>query len=66
VAFLEWAESRGPVAMEALVQEVLEQLRIDMKFMMFDLEATRRERDAYRRQLEEGEKEEDGDDHFFD
>ena len=25
------------------------QLRLDMKYLMFDLEATRRERDAYRR-----------------
>ncbi len=27
------------------VQETLAQLRLDMKYMMFDLEATRRERD---------------------
>jgi hypothetical protein len=32
-----------------LVQEALGQLRLDMKYLMFDLEATRRERDAYRR-----------------
>ena len=31
-----------------LVQEALSQLRLDMKYLMFDLEATRRERDAYR------------------
>jgi hypothetical protein len=36
-----------------LVQDALGQLRIDMKYMMFDLEATRRERDEYRRQIEE-------------
>ncbi|MHC4400555.1 MAG: transcriptional regulator [Planctomycetota bacterium] len=36
-----------------LVQEALTQLRLDMKYLMFDLEATRRERDDYRRQLEE-------------
>lgn len=30
----------------ALVQEALAQLRLDMKYLMFDLEATRRERDA--------------------
>jgi hypothetical protein len=30
----------------ALVQEALSQLRLDMKYLMFDLEATRRERDA--------------------
>ncbi len=35
-----------------LVQDALSQLRLDMKYLMFDLEATRRERDAYRRQLE--------------
>jgi len=32
----------------SLVQEALGQLRLDMKYLMFDLEATRRERDAYR------------------
>ncbi len=31
-----------------LVQDALGQLRVDMKYLMFDLEATRRERDAYR------------------
>ena len=31
-----------------LVQEALTQLRLDMKYLMFDLEATRRERDAFR------------------
>ena len=35
-----------------LVQDALGQLRLDMKYLMFDLEATRRERDEYRRQLE--------------
>ena len=34
-----------------LVQDALGQLRLDMKYMMFDLEATRRERDDYRRKL---------------
>ncbi len=37
-----------------LVQEALSQLRLDMKYLMFDLEATRRERDEYHRQLKEG------------
>jgi hypothetical protein len=37
----------------ALVQDALSQLRLDMKYLMFDLEATRRERDEYRRQVEE-------------
>ncbi len=36
-----------------LVQDALSQLRLDMKYLMFDLEATRRERDDYRRQIEE-------------
>ena len=31
-----------------LVQEALSQLRLDMKYLVFDLEATRRERDALR------------------
>ena len=35
-----------------LVQDALSQLRLDMKYLMFDLEATRRERDDYRRQLD--------------
>ncbi len=35
-----------------LVQEALSQLRLDMKYLMFDLEATRRERNEYRRCLE--------------
>lgn len=38
----------------SLVQDALSQLRLDMKYLVFDLEATRRERDAYRQQLEEG------------
>lgn len=36
-----------------LVQDALGQLRLDMKYLMFDLEATRRERDEYRAKLEE-------------
>lgn len=36
-----------------LVQDALSQLRLDMKYLLFDLEATRRERDGYRRQLEQ-------------
>ena len=36
-----------------LVQDALSQLRLDMKYLMFDLEATRRERDEYRRQVDE-------------
>ncbi len=36
-----------------LVQDALSQLRLDMKYLMFDLEATRRERDEFRRKLED-------------
>ena len=36
-----------------LVQEALSQLRLDMKYLMFDLDATRRERDAYRNSSED-------------
>ncbi len=35
-----------------LVQEALSQLRLDMKYLVFDLEATRRERDTLREQSE--------------
>lgn len=35
-----------------LIQEALSQLRLDMKYLVFDLEATRRERDQYRAALE--------------
>ena len=37
----------------ALVQEALAQLRLDIKYLMFDLEVTRRERDELRQELEE-------------
>ena len=36
-----------------LVQESIGQLRLDMKYLVFDLEATRRERDRYQEQLRE-------------
>ncbi len=35
-----------------LIQEALSQLRLDLKYLMFDLEATRRERDLYKSNLE--------------
>ncbi len=35
-----------------LIQEALSQLRLDMKYLMFDLEATRRERDSYKQALD--------------
>ena len=38
-----------------LVQDALGQLRLDMKYLMFDLEATRRERDDYQAKLEQQE-----------
>lgn len=34
-----------------IVQDALSQLRLDIKYLVFDLEATRRERDAARQQL---------------
>lgn len=42
-----------------LVQDALSQLRLDMKYLMFDLEATRRERDDFKARL--GDPKEDGD-----
>jgi hypothetical protein len=36
-----------------LVQEALSQLRLDVKYLMFDLDATRRERDELQARLEE-------------
>ena len=35
-----------------MVQDALSQLRLDMKYLMFDVEATRRERDEYHSRLE--------------
>jgi hypothetical protein len=35
-----------------LVQDALAQLRLDMKYLLFDLEATRRERDEYKSRLD--------------
>ena len=34
-----------------LVQESIGQLRLDMKYLVFDLEATRRERDSFQKQI---------------
>jgi hypothetical protein len=36
-----------------LVQEALSQLRLDIKYLMFDLEVTRRERDELRGRMED-------------
>jgi argininosuccinate lyase len=35
-----------------MVQDALSQLRLDMKYLMFDVEATRRERDEYQARLQ--------------
>lgn len=40
----------------SLVQEALAQLRLDVKYLMFDLEVTRRERDELQARLEESER----------
>lgn len=37
----------------SLVQEALSQLRLDMKYLLFDLEATKQERDAYKERLQD-------------
>ena len=37
----------------ALVQEALSQLRLDIKYLMFDLEVTRKERDELKMQMEQ-------------
>ena len=36
-----------------LIQDALSQLRLDMKYLMFDLDATRRERDLYKNSLDD-------------
>jgi hypothetical protein len=42
-----------------LVQEALSQLRLDMKYLVFDLEATRRERDQLRGTSHDGQSPQD-------
>ncbi|HVV98688.1 MAG TPA: transcriptional regulator [Planctomycetaceae bacterium] len=37
----------------ALVQDALSQLRLDVKYLMFDLDVTRQERDELRQRMEE-------------
>lgn len=44
----------------ALVQEALGQLRLDIKYLMFDLEITRQERDQLREELDRIEPDEFG------
>jgi hypothetical protein len=46
--------SRMQSRLVQIAQDVVDQLQLDNKYLLFDLEATRRERDDYRRQLEEG------------
>jgi len=51
LAFIEETGARRTRIL-GLVQEALSQLRLDMKYLIFDLEATRRERDSYKEQLD--------------
>lgn len=44
-------ERRGKIMQ--LLQEALQQIRLDIKYLQFDLEATRRERDELKRRLGE-------------
>lgn len=48
---LEEARFRSRVL--SVARDALEQLRLDLEMARFDLEATRRERDDYRRKVEE-------------
>ena len=48
----------------SLVQEALGQLRLDMKYLMFDLEATRRERDALQRDMNNDQQKDSGYDNY--
>jgi len=43
-----------------LVQEALSQLRLDVKYLMFDLDVTRTERNELRAQLDESERDDYG------
>jgi hypothetical protein len=44
----------------ALVQEALAELRLDIKYLMFDLDVTRKERDQLKTQLDEMERPDPG------
>ena len=44
-------QSNRRVRLLRLVQETLGQLRVDLKYLMFDLGCTRRERDALKERL---------------
>ncbi len=43
-----------------LVQEALSQLRLDVKYLMFDLEVTKAERNELRQQLDQSERDDHG------
>ena len=43
-----------------LVQDALSQLRLDVKYLMFDLDVTRKERDELKALLEQSEKDDPG------
>lgn len=43
-----------------LVQDALSQLRLDIKYLMFDLDVTRKERDQFKDQLEQIERDDQG------
>ena len=43
-----------------LVQDALSQLRLDIKYLMFDLDVTRKERDEFKSQLEQSERDDHG------
>ena len=43
-----------------LVQDALSQLRLDIKYLMFDLDVTRKERDEYKAQIEHMERDDSG------
>jgi hypothetical protein len=45
--------SRLQSRMVRIAQDAVDQLQFDIKYLVFDLEATRRERDAYRKRVEE-------------
>lgn len=47
------ASHRRRTKILTLIQDVLGQLRLDMKYLVFDLEATRRERDNYKQRCGE-------------
>ena len=42
------------------MQEALAELRLDIKYLMFDLDATRKERDLLKAQLDELERQDPG------